>query len=272
MIKKILIFFLLGLIATGCGSHKRTYKKRKRPPVTRTAGDREPPAETSRGTERRVEAATYDNVQSYINAFSEIAKTEMRQYKIPASITMAQAVLESGAGRGELTRKANNHFGIKCHDWTGDRVYHDDDARGECFRKYKDPKYSFQDHSIFLAGRKRYADLFRLKPDDYEGWAKGLRRAGYATDRHYPDKLIEIVERYKLYLLDSEVLGSNPQKFAENTAHVVNIHTVKKGETLYGIARMYNLTVEELKTNNGLKDNTISVGQELNVKPRYNGF
>ena len=233
---------------------------------------REPPAETARVTERKVEPATYNSVQAYIDAFSGIAKEEMRQYKIPASITMAQAVLESGGGRGELTRKANNHFGIKCHDWTGDRVYHDDDRRGECFRKYKDPKFSFQDHSIFLTGRTRYAALFKLAPDDYEGWAKGLRKAGYATDRRYPEKLIEIVERYKLYLLDSEVLGSDPQKFAENTKHVVNIHIVKKGETLYSIARTYNLSVAELKSNNGLKDNTISVGQELNVKPQYNGF
>ncbi len=272
MIKKIFTLLVLVLMATGCGSHKRTYKKTKHAGISSTPNRREPPAETSKNTEHKIETTSYSSVQAYIDAFSEIAKTEMRQYKIPASITMAQAVLESGAGKGELTRKANNHFGIKCHDWTGDHVYHDDDERGECFRKYKDPKYSFQDHSIFLTGRARYADLFKLDPDDYEGWAKGLRKAGYATDRHYPDKLIEIIERYKLYLLDSAVLGSDPQKFAENAKHVVNIHTVKKGETLYGIARMYNLTVDELKSNNNLKGNTISIGQELNVKPQYNGF
>ena len=274
MIKKIITITVLAIFIISCGGHKRTFKKRKEknPIPTVVIDDHKPPAETSPKTERAVEAAPYDNVQAYINAFSAIAKEEMRLYKIPASITMAQAVLESGAGRGELTLKANNHFGIKCHDWTGDHVYHDDDQRGECFRKYKDPKYSFQDHSIFLTGRQRYASLFDLDPDDYEGWAKGLRKAGYATDRHYPDKLIEIVERYKLYLLDSEVLGSNPQKFVENSKHVVTIHTVKKGETLYSIARLYNLSVDELKNTNDLKTNIISVGQQLNVKPQYRGF
>lgn len=264
---------VLSVLILGCGGHKRKFKKQKHAGHSRNLViNGEPPARTSGKTERIVEAAPYDNVQSYIDAFSDVAKEEMRLYKIPASITMAQAVLESGAGKGELTRRANNHFGIKCHDWTGDRVYHDDDRRGECFRKYKDPKFSFQDHSIFLANRKRYAALFELDPDDYKAWAKGLRQAGYATDHHYPTKLIQIVERYKLYLLDSEVLGSDPGKFAENAKRVVNLHTVKKGETLYSIARLYNISVDDLKSSNRLGDNVISIGQQLNVQPQYNGF
>ena len=131
----------------------------------------------------------------------------MQLYGIPASITLAQRILESGAGRSGLSRKSNNHFGIKCHkDWTGERVYHDDDELQECFRKYKDPDISFRDHSLFLTERTRYKDLFKLKKDDYKGWAKGLRKAVYATNPKYPKKLITIIERYKLFNLYAEVL------------------------------------------------------------------
>ena len=111
----------------------------------------------------------------------------MRKYGVPASITLAQGILESGSGQGRLSVEANNHFGIKCHKvGTGAKIYHDDDAAQECFRKYKNAKYSFRDHSLFLAERKRYSGLFDLEKDDYQGWAKGLRAAGYATDRKYP--------------------------------------------------------------------------------------
>ena len=119
------------------------------------------------------------------------------QYGIPASITLAQGILESGAGRSALSKKSNNHFGIKCHKgWTGQRVFHDDDELQECFRKYKDPKYSFRDHSLFLTQRSRYEGLFAYKKNDYKSWAKGLRKAGYATDPKYPQKLINIIETY----------------------------------------------------------------------------
>ena len=274
MVKRILLIILVCCIAASCGSSKRHYRKneRKKARTEKRTSDRPIPAETAPATEKKVTTASYNSVEEYLEAFSETAKEEMRTYKIPASITLAQAVLESGAGKGALTLKANNHFGIKCHDWTGDVVYHDDDARGECFRKYNDPKYSFRDHSLFLSGRQRYASLFRLDPDDYEGWANGLRKAGYATDRRYPEKLIGIIERYRLYVYDSEVLGNDPGKFAGRSATVVNIHTVQKGDTLYAIAKKYNLTVEELKSKNGLSDNTIAVGQELDVTPEYNGF
>lgn len=274
MVKRTMVIVIVCCIALSCGSSKRKYRKNNRSEVKieRKNTESSIPAATIPATEKKVTNASYTSVEEYLEAFSLIAQEEMRTYKIPASITLAQAVLESGAGKGPLTMKANNHFGIKCHDWTGDVVYHDDDARDECFRKYTDAKYSFRDHSLFLTGRSRYASLFDLKPDDYEGWAKGLRKAGYATDRKYPEKLIGIIERYRLYIYDSEVLGNNPVNFTERSQHVVNIHTVKKGDTLYAIAKKYNLTVEDLKSKNGLSQNTIEIGQQLNVTPEYNGF
>ena len=278
MIEKVLTLFILSLLLIGCGGSKRAAKRKvsvrpSRTTETRTAArNNTPPAETTKETERAYVYAPFDKVEDYIEHFAPIAKEEMRLYKIPASITMAQAVLESGAGNGNLTKKANNHFGIKCHNWTGDVVYHDDDEKGECFRKYRDPKYSFRDHSLFLTGRSRYADLFDLEPDDYKGWARGLRKAGYATDRKYPEKLIAIIERYAMYNYDAEVLGTKIKEYKPEPSNAVSIHTVKKGETLYSISRMYNLTVDELKKNNGLNNNTISIGQQLNVTPQYNGF
>ncbi|WNH09181.1 glucosaminidase domain-containing protein [Thalassobellus suaedae] len=200
----------------------------------------------------------------------------MDLYGIPASITLAQGVLESGSGHGTLSVKANNHFGIKCHDWTGAKVYHDDDKKQECFRKYKDAKYSFRDHSLFLTQRKRYANLFKLKKEDYKGWAKGLKAAGYATDKKYPNKLISLIERYELYEFDREVLGESYTKY--EAPIVVNnedkdiiksnssTYIVAKGDTMYSIARKYNITVDELKAINGLSHTTLSLGQELQVK------
>ena len=130
-------------------------------------------------------------------------RTTKKKYKIPASITLAQGLLESGAGQSDLARRSNNHFGIKCHsDWRGGRVYHDDDLRGECFRKYKRVEDSYEDHSKFLK-RSRYDQLFRLKITDYKGWARGLQKCGYATDRAYANKLIKVVEDYELYRFDS---------------------------------------------------------------------
>ncbi len=212
--------------------------------------------------------ATYvEVVSSYIDNYSAIAQEEMLQYGIPASITLAQGILESGAGRGALTQKANNHFGIKCHtSWTGERVYHDDDEKGECFRKYKDPKYSFRDHSLFLSQRTRYQDLFKLRKSDYKGWAKGLKKAGYATDPKYPNKLINIIERYDLTRYDDSVLGGEAS-LARIDDTKISTYTVQKGETLYSISRRFNMTVETLKEYNGLQSNSISVGQVLYLHP-----
>lgn len=230
-----------------------------------------------------------DKVQNYIYEYVSIAKHEMNEYGIPASITLAQGILESGAGFGELTSKANNHFGIKCHDWTGEKVYHDDDRSQECFRKYEEASHSFRDHSLFLSNRKRYAKLFTYKKNDYKSWARGLRAAGYATDKKYPDKLINIIERYQLYTYDKEVLREGYQQPEENqivyqaeeglvissgkTPSVVPIGTevegyvVKKGDTLYSISKRYSIQVSELKKYNNLIDNKIVIGQVLQVIP-----
>ena len=140
----------------------------------------------------------------YIKQYAPLAVEQMKEHKIPASITLAQGLLESGAGQSALARKSNNHFGIKCHsDWRGRRVYHDDDAKGECFRAYRHPKDSYEDHSLFLKRGARYAFLFKLKITDYKGWARGLKKAGYATDPSYANRLITIIEDYDLYKYDS---------------------------------------------------------------------
>jgi len=143
----------------------------------------------------------------YIANFAPLAMIEMNRYKIPSSITLAQAILESKSGRSELSLKSNNHFGVKCHkDWQGKKVYYNDDKRHECFRKYNHPIGSFKDHSLFLRNGERYSFLFRLKRDDYKGWAYGLKKAGYATDPRYPQKLIKIIKNYHLSEYDTQVL------------------------------------------------------------------
>ena len=143
----------------------------------------------------------------YIERYKDIAMREMQEYKIPASITLAQGILESGNGNSELAKKSNNHFGIKCHkDWKGKRTYHDDDAKGECFRVYNSPEDSYRDHSKFLANGQRYAFLFDLKITDYKGWAKGLKKAGYATLPVYANVLIKYIEDYNLTQYDQMVV------------------------------------------------------------------
>jgi len=175
--------------------------------------------------------------------------------------------LESGYGQGELAQKTNNHFGIKCHTgWQGDYDFHDDDAKGECFRKYNHPMYSYRDHSLFLTTRSRYAFLFDYETTDYKNWAKGLRKAGYATDKKYPQKLIYLIEKHELYQYDSDVSRSvyenNKPVIAENNA----VHIVKKGDTLYSLSKRYYVSVDELMKLNRLRNANLSVGQKLMVK------
>ncbi len=144
-----------------------------------------------------------DAREEYIRKYQLLAIEEMGRSGIPASIKMAQALLESGNGNSELARKSNNHFGIKCKTgWKGQKVYFDDDEKGECFRKYKSVQESYIDHTNFLMTSPRYAFLFKLSPEDYKSWAKGLKQAGYATARHYDQTLIKIIEDHKLYRLD----------------------------------------------------------------------
>lgn len=258
--KQAFILFMTIFFLVSCGSKKKTVVKRDSP--------RENPARVVDNVKEELPARRYaDVVEEYIDNYYAIAQEEMRLYKIPASITLAQGILESGAGRGDLTRRANNHFGIKCHGWTGEEVYHDDDRRQECFRKYNDPKYSYRDHSLFLTERRRYAALFDLDVDDYKGWAKGLRAAGYATDRLYPRKLIDLIERYQLYNYDAEVLG-NPRKNHQSIVRSTGPrHVVQKGDTLYSIAKRYNTTVEVLQRQNNLNSTNIAIGQELSIQP-----
>jgi flagellum-specific peptidoglycan hydrolase FlgJ len=146
---------------------------------------------------------TTEKIIQYIKKYSHLAVIEMYRYKIPASITMAQAIIESGAGTSELAIQANNHFGIKCHaDWEGMNYIQNDDEITECFRKYFSVEESYRDHSLFIISRPRYADLFNLPLSDYKKWAYGLKECGYATQKEYPEKLIKIIEQYQLYKLD----------------------------------------------------------------------
>lgn len=247
-----LLYLLLILFATSCGSKKKINREEKTP-----------------ARQQSTTVTTVPNsVSQYIAMYGPTARANMQQYGIPASITLAQGILESGAGRSELTRRANNHFGIKCHDWTGERVYHDDDRRGECFRKYANPADSFRDHSLFLTQRGRYAFLFDLDKDDYRAWAKGLRQAGYATDRKYPEKLISLIERYELYRFDQEVLRGGDLVYDEPSHSRASSYTVRKGDTLYSISRRYGLSVEQLMKYNNLRGTTISIGQILYLEPR----
>ena len=142
-------------------------------------------------------------IKRYVKLYAPIARKQMKVYKIPASITIAQGILESGYGEATLAKKANNHFGIKCHrDWNGKKIFHDDDEENECFRSYRNPVKSYKDHSLFLVNRDRYRFLFDLNRKDYKSWAEGLKKAGYATDPEYAKKLISLIERFNLTRLD----------------------------------------------------------------------
>jgi hypothetical protein len=163
--------------------------------------------------------STYTREQ-YIADFSDLAMREMVRVGIPASITLAQGCLESNNGNSTLAVRGNNHFGIKCHDWTGRKIYHDDDRRGECFRKYASAYDSYMDHSRFLTTKSRYAPLFEISPHDYRGWAKGLKRAGYATANNYATLLIRIIEEHELYRYDLKVLNGSLDGIDTTTFHV----------------------------------------------------
>ena len=189
---------------------KTTTKTTTKPVVTTSSTKEEKPKNDSQvSLEATSNVKTYaEEIQLYVDNFKGIAQNNMREHGVPASITLAQGILESGAGKGKLAQAANNHFGIKCHkEWAGESVKHDDDAAQECFRKYEDPSESYRDHSLFLTSRPRYANLFKLDKGDYAAWAKGLKAAGYATDVKYPDKLIGLIERFELYKYDNEVLN-----------------------------------------------------------------
>jgi flagellum-specific peptidoglycan hydrolase FlgJ len=205
----------------------------------------------------------------YIKTYSDFAIQQMKKYKIPASIILSQGLLESGAGVSTLALKSNNHFGIKCHqEWRGKKVYHDDDEKGECFRKYKNPIESYKDHSEFLTTRGRYSFLFRYSIKDYIKWSEGLSKAGYATDPNYPEKLISIIEDYKLWKFDGSKKSIDKKKRRKPAKEKDNstIHSVKKGDTLYSISKKYNISIEKLKKLNDLNSINLNIGQKLKVQ------
>ena len=208
-------------------------------------------------------------ILDYIETYKDIAQSNMKKYGIPASIILGQAILESGAGTAILSEQANNHFGIKCHkDWLGESVKYDDDAIAECFRKYFNASDSFRDHALFLTAGSRYSSLFKLEKTDYKAWAKGLKAAGYATDAQYPTKLIGIIERFQLYKYDGVDIDKTISIEKNNfiATREIERYVVAKGDTLYSISKKYNIPVEELKKQNNIFDNAISIGQSIIIK------
>lgn len=228
--------------------------------------------------------------QQYVDNWKGVAIEQMMMHEIPASITLAQGILESANGNSELAQKANNHFGIKCHDWKGDKIYKDDDTKNECFRAYKTAEQSYVDHSEFLKKHKRYAFLFDYKSDDYKSWAKGLKQAGYATNPKYPDLLIGIIEDLNLSQYDNfsnTKIGKQPQivevKKTEiksnirTNSHQVYIHekgvkyvVAKKGDTFYTIATEFGLKLSQLYRYNDFdkhKD-VLESGDVIYIRPK----
>ena len=271
--KKLLMFISIAMVILSCKvKQKVTYvDPKERGPKVVVEKTNNPPGQKDDGLyplpEDSGEFQKFEigSISEYIDEFAEIAQFEMEAFGIPASITLAQGLLESGFGKGKLAAKTNNHFGIKCHKgWEGDFDYHDDDEKGECFRKYNHPMYSYRDHSLFLTSRSRYAFLFDLRPYDYKKWAKGLSKAGYATDRRYPQKLINIIEQYELYKYDRPVVDRSDIVLTSNQTE--RIHTVKRGDTLYSISRRYSITVDELKRINKMNDSNLAIGQKLIVE------
>jgi hypothetical protein len=223
-----------------------------------------------------------ERYQQYIDQYKDIAIEEMHRWKIPASITLAQGIFESGAGQSELARKGNNHFGIKCNGWDGRKVYHDDDARNECFRAYNSVFESYEDHSRFLANGQRYRSLFNLKTTDYKGWARGLKAAGYATNPQYADKLIEIIQLYKLYEYDTAksadrfmVEHTKDHNVGGEALHPIKIFNknyylvARRGDTFKSIGEEVDISYRKLaKYNERSKNDRLTEGEVIWLKKK----
>ncbi len=222
--------------------------------------------------------------QTYINQYRDLAIEQMLKFKIPASITLAQGLLESGAGYSELATKGNNHFGIKCHGWTGRKTYHDDDEAQECFRAYNNVYESYEDHSLLLSRQPRYRSLFSLDGDDYKGWAHGLKKCGYATSPTYAQKLIGIIELYKLQQYDK---AKKYDRFMESRAYKDSpsakggilhpIHrynknyyiVVKQGDTFRSLGKELGLSYRKIaKYNERNKRDKLVVGETIYLKKK----
>jgi hypothetical protein len=227
--------------------------------------------------------------EQYVEKWKDVAIIEMVKSNIPASITLAQGILESGNGNSILATQGNNHFGIKCHGWTGEKMYVDDDAKGECFRVYSDAGQSYEDHSLFLTSRSRYASLFELEKSDYKAWAKGLKAAGYATNPKYPELLINLIEGLKLYDYDAQVVPqqleapilekeSEKQQVTKehqtvfNHANKVKFVHVKEGDTFFKLATRYGLSMRQLRKYNDFssKQDILLIGDVVYLQPKKN--
>ncbi len=222
----------------------------------------------------------------YIEQYRTTAIQQMIHTNIPASVTLAQGLLESGAGTSRLATQGNNHFGIKCHDWKGDKMYHDDDAKGECFRVYGNAELSFVDHSDFLTNRSRYASLFTLNTTDYKGWARGLKKAGYATNPLYADILIGLIEDFDLHDFDATIgppkknIGIlNPPKNKFGDATKVDVETTKsayviaeEGDTYYRISEEFSTALWELRKYNDVEaeKDFLEKGDKVYLEPKSN--
>lgn len=221
-----------------------------------------------------------DVFEDYITKFSDMAQEQMDEYGIPASITLAQGLLESSAGRSTLATKGNNHFGIKCHkEWKGESMLRNDDAPNECFRVYNTPAESYRDHSRFLK-RDRYSTLFLLEINDYQGWAKGLSKCGYATDPNYADRLISIIERYALYGFDVPGARNMDETVAFIRETLSKTHPVRKsrglhyvmafpGDSYKSIAKEFGIKEKKLKEyNDAGKEEDIKEWEEVYLEPK----
>jgi flagellum-specific peptidoglycan hydrolase FlgJ len=273
--RNILIFGAFAVALTSCSARKALIKNTDAQRNNR---------EIQKSNSAAIASYPTYNATQYIQRFKAIAVQEMNAYGIPASITLAQGLVESSNGNGELARVANNHFGIKCtSDWKGKSYYKDDDQVNDCFRVYDNPEDSFRDHSTFLK-RKRYAPLFELDKNDYEGWANGLKAAGYATNPRYPQMLINVIQKYNLDQYDrpegeiakikredrvlsqiNKNIGKEVRDSIVTTAPTDKLYTVKQGDTLYNISKRFGLTVDELRAINSIGDSNIKIGQKLVV-------
>lgn len=228
--------------------------------------------------------AANDSRKVFIKKYKNIAVEEMDRTGIPASIKLAQGILESGCGTSRLAENANNHFGIKCHNWNGPSFTMDDDSADECFRKYKNPEESWVDHSDFLLSRPRYASLFELAKTDYKGWAKGLKKAGYATAPDYAQKLIRIIEEEELYEFDRpgrkfhripnelNYKLSESKNYQSQVVYLNNIPCikVKEGDTFEGIAQYFGIPLRKLLAYNDKNELSIKNGMHIFLKHKKN--
>lgn len=220
--------------------------------------------------------------EDYIAKYKDDAIKEMYLHKVPACITLAQGMLESGNGNSALCVNANNHFGIKCHkEWGGDTYTMTDDEENECFRKYNNVLESYSDHSMFLFSRSRYASLFELPINDYKGWCYGLKQAGYATDPKYAERLIALIEQYKLQ--DLNVIESTPKQLVSNPAPIksdlemrqvfrfnhIRFVIAKENDSYYKIAHDFNIELDELLNFNDLsKTDKLQYGQKIYIEKK----